>query len=727
MRFAFVFHALYLHFRVVKNTAAPLSSIIIHDIVLRYVIRFVLAFSFFLNLVQAQEQVTPLYRKTSADDESKFTSVGSLRLTVSNFGTLGHGFNKWPGQPNCEYPTGSGIEHLFEGGLWIGGYRNGQGPFVSTSAVDVSSVRDVASGFEFTNTVEARTEERSSLSSSRYFNPDAISHQDFRADFTDTNKVVPGTTTAIPEHDYPLGVSAHMESYAWNFSFAENFVILNYAIRNVSRDILDSVYAGLWLDTVVRNTNLSPPRGSAFYSRGGNGFIDSLRMAYEFDVDGDPGFTDSYIGVSLLGTTPLQFVGVKPTGGDSLGARAYFNSWQFRNTTDPIFFSPANDRERYEKLAVPLSRNDLPGLTSPSNRSVLLSTGPFRNFAPDTEINVVFAIVCAKKYGNDPTASDTETAKRNLHRSWSFAQQAYDGEDKNRNGTLDAGEDLDGDGKLTRYVLPAPPKAPNVRMIPGNQTVTIYWDEQAESSIDPISGRRDFEGYRIYRTNPGADLNPNAVLTNSFILIGEFDRTDNNLFYNTGFSRVRLQSPVRFEGDANEYRYRMEIPNQLNGWQYVYTVTAFDQGDPENNVESLESSRLQNARRLIPGTQASDTFDAEPRVYPNPYYASAQWDGAGERQRKIYFYNLPRKAEIRIFTLAGDLVRTMKHEADSYNGNDIQWFERYGDNTQQLAGGEHAWDLITDSDQAIATGLYFFTVENLETNVIKRGKFAIIK
>ena len=101
------------------------------------------------------------------DDESKFTNVGSVRVTISNFGTIGHGFNKWPGQPNCEYPAGSGIEHIFEGGLWIGAYRGTQGPFVSTGAVDVSSVRDIAAGFEFTNAVGTRTAERSTLTDSR--------------------------------------------------------------------------------------------------------------------------------------------------------------------------------------------------------------------------------------------------------------------------------------------------------------------------------------------------------------------------------------------------------------------------------------------------------------------------------------------------------------------------------------------------------------------------------
>jgi len=44
-----------------------------------------------------------------------------------------------------------------------------------------------------------------------------------------------------------------------------------------------------------------------------------------------------------------------------------------------------------------------------------------------------------------------------------------------------------------------------------------------------------------------------------------------------------------------------------------------------------------------------------------------------------------------------------------------------------MAGGEHAWDLITEHDQAVATGLYLFTVKNLRNSDIKKGKFLVIK
>ena len=44
-----------------------------------------------------------------------------------------------------------------------------------------------------------------------------------------------------------------------------------------------------------------------------------------------------------------------------------------------------------------------------------------------------------------------------------------------------------------------------------------------------------------------------------------------------------------------------------------------------------------------------------------------------------------------------------------------------------MSGGEHAWDLLSDHQQAIATGLYLYTVEDKSTGNIKIGKFLIIK
>ena len=44
-----------------------------------------------------------------------------------------------------------------------------------------------------------------------------------------------------------------------------------------------------------------------------------------------------------------------------------------------------------------------------------------------------------------------------------------------------------------------------------------------------------------------------------------------------------------------------------------------------------------------------------------------------------------------------------------------------------FSGGEHAWNLVSQHNQAIATGLYLFTVEDHATKKVEVGKFAVIK
>jgi hypothetical protein len=489
----------------------------------------------------------------------------------------------------------------------------------------------------------------------------------------------------------------------------------------------------LWTDVVVRNTRITGrPSGSAFFNKGGDGYNDSIKIAYEFDATGDPGFTDSYIGVQYLGSDPAlpEKILVQT---DSLPT-VNFVSWQFRNTDDPNFFAPQNDLGRFSKLQGYFGGSNRwksginpATLKTPSNRSILISNGPFSSIAPGDSINVVFAIVCAKKYVNELASIDNEEQKTNLYINADWALRAYFGEDRNRNGLLDSGEDLDGNGLITRYILPTPPTPPKVKVVSENQRATIYWDRRAELSIDPISGKKDFEGYKLYRTEAGFDLTLTQNLQQSLVILAEFDSTGNDIGFNTGFNAVRLDEPVTFPNDTSIYYYKFELGNLLNGWQYVFSVTAFDEGDPENDLDVLESSSITNYQRIIPGTPAIEDANIEIGVYPNPYYGNAVWDGNSERLRKIYFYNLPSECEITIYTLAGDIVKKIQHSQES-NGSDTRWFENFAsDGKQQFAGGEHAWDLVTDSDQAVATGLYLFTVKNTRTEDIKTGKFLIVK
>ncbi|HTP81045.1 MAG TPA: hypothetical protein VMM57_11670 [Bacteroidota bacterium] len=671
-----------------------------------------------IGTVVAQNSHPSSISKRTDDDNSKFTNVGNIGITVTNFGVIGHGFRLWPQQPSMQYPRSSGIEHLFAGGLWVGvGYDgSGGGVRVTTGALDVSAVpTGVAAGFEFTTGVDSKVVERSSLVDNPYFDPNAVSHQDFLADFTDVNTSNPNEgNEPIPNHN-PIGINVHMETYAFNFSFADNFVIFNYTIKNINPYSIDSVYIALWADLVVRNTNVTPPTvGSPFYSHGGLGYIDTLHLAYAYDYNGDGGLADSYAGIQFLGSTPYK-------------NQTSYQAWQFENSTDPTYFSPATDPDRYAKMVIGLLPSQVVGIPKPSNFMSMVTVGPFSHIAGGDSVNVVFALMAAKKATPTPTTDDSPAQKVNLFKATQWAQRTYNGEDRNGDGIQDNGEVWTNNGAPKRYFLPAPPNPPRVKVMPKDRLVDIYWDNSSEASVDPISNQRDFEGYRIYGTPAGFDLTVSQNVLGSLILLGDFDSPNDHIGYNTGFGRVRLAQPVQFLPDTTHYYYKFEVPTLLNGWQYAFAVTAYDSGDASTQLQSLESSQLQTLQRVVPGTLPNTNFDKPVGVYPNPYKGRAYWDGTTERDRKLYFYNLPPHAQVRIYTLAGDLVDQFDHDAATYNASDIEWFQVYSDGSQILAGGEHAWNLITDQDQAVATGLYLYTVKNKDTGSVQRGKFLVIK
>jgi hypothetical protein len=679
--------------------------------------------------------------KIATDTDHNFTTVGNIGLTISNFGAIGTRNAYWPDQPSCEYPRGSRIEHLYQGGLWVGAVSRISGQqHVSTGATDRASASRIGAGYEFTSEADSGVTQRSSLSESQFFTNGAVSHQDFVSWFSDLHRTNPTTEDTISEHT-PLGIAVRQESYAWNFPFADFFVVLNYTIYNTGADTLDSVYVGLWANAVVRNTNTVRTNTPGYFDHGGNGYLDTLRLMYTFDYDGIPAppAADSYVGIKFLGCSPF------PHGVDSLGDlghRTYYNAWRYRSSSGDVdYFSPSEDggfdpsggRTRYDRMTGSMPQPKIDALRlQASNMTTLLSAGPFGTLAPGDSVQVVFGVICARKFGTAAAKNDTREQRKTLTTNAGFCQQAYDGEDINGNNILDPDEDLNGNGVLDHFRLPQPPRAPKVHLEVENQNVTVYWDKStSELSVDPITRRQDFEGYRIYRSNAGADFtNPQDLLL-TMSLVGEFDRTDDNIGYNTGFGAIALPQAKIFPGDTVTYWYRFppagsNVPH-LNGWQYLYGVAAFDQGDSAAGIASLQSKT--EVVRAVPGTPPAAGVDAKVSVYPNPYYAGAVWDAVGERNRKIYFANLPRRCVIRVYTLAGDIVAEIQHDAATYDGSDIEWFRRFGGTqlTPHFAGGEHAWDLITKFDQAIATGMYLFSVKDDDSGETQTGKFVVIK
>lgn len=665
-------------------------------------------------------------------DDRKTTDVGLIRLGVTNYGVIGNGFRFFPQVPSCEYPKGSQIEHLFNGGLWVGAEQGGITKVTTGAIVQTgnSTGNPNGAGYEFTDAASRGLIQRSSLAESPFFNPNAVSHQDFIADFTDSILFRPGATGPIPEHN-PLRIAVRAEHYAWNYEFANFFVILNYVIVNRSNDSLVLPHVGMFENSIVRNTRLVAPQGTAFFNKAAGGYLDSLQATYKFDLAGEPSETQSYFSIKFLGAEckgRLYRPGLVP------GFRANFQAWAF--ATDPFVPAPpADDFDRFNRMRTHLfDRPDSVQLrqalrSQAGNRLELLSVGPFPTLKPNDTIAIAFAVVVARNASTlADYIDDKPEARATLLRNLDLAQRAFNGNDRNGNGILEPDEDINGDGRIRRFLLPSPPNAPRYRVVPEDRKVTIYWDKSAETSIDPLSGARDFEGYRIYRSNPGDDRNPNGLAL-ALRRVAQFDQSGNGVGFDNGFDAIRLPTPIAFEGDPTQYFYKYEFNNLLNGWQYAFNVTAFDSGNGAIGLESLESAQTTNFTTAIPGKTPTERKEDAIGVYPNPFYVRAAWSGGSPREQKIYFTNLPPECEITIFTVAGDVIDRFTHRARTYAGGDNRWNDLYGKQSERRAfsGGEAAWNIFSQSDQALSTGLYVVAVKNLRTGEVKTARFAVVR
>ena len=644
-------------------------------------------------------QVRPVYRITSSlnvtDEYDKFTSVGQLGLTVTNFGILGNGWNLMEDgsiHPSCQYKQHTEtlreqVEHFSYVGLWIGGIVNGQRR-VSTAIVDgVFEAGD--EGFElFADspiTMQSSIASTTQDSMAQYYSPYAVSHQDIIADFKDYGST-PSDGLGVSNHN-PLGINIHLEAYAWNYSYADAFVILNYTFKNMSTDTIADIYAGIWADASVANFNYTDyyaPGGGFTWYDNLDGFDQSVddagferSIGYQYDTDGDDGWAESYVGISILGANiPMDYL------------QTNYHQWVWTNSNNsdyPAYSMPIDDNARYDKMSSIVPQGSGPDYTAEGYPAAenswlfLVSTGPLGfspaasdssswNLAPGDSCSVAFTVVCAR--WTPGAGGDSPAQRKNLYVNYDWAQKAYDGEDKNRNNILDEGEDGNGNGVIDRYILPAPPPSPNMEIVVESNKVALYWQDNAESFLDPINQVADFEGYRIY----GARKTANEAL-GEFTLLSEND-VINDIGYNTGFNSIRITNEFGnsdgLEINGSFYRYKFINEGIKDGWLNYYAVTAYDRGDPDANLESLESSLYSNRTYVYPGVSMSDKIEwmGEPTVYPNPYRGQAIWDGYGSRNKMIWFRNIPMMAEIRIFSLAGDLVDIIQHD-ETYRGADI--------------------------------------------------------
>jgi hypothetical protein len=329
------------------------------------------------------------------------------------------------------------------------------------------------------------------------------------------------------------------------------------------------------------------------------------------------------------------------------------------------------------------------------------------------------------------------------------------------------------------WLTASAPPPPSLRVWPSESGNQLFWDNFSEQVPDALTGDYDFEGYRIWRadnwTRPEGSSEATGPPAHLWMLLDEVDlvnglspdRSLDLLRYQpnvdptlvTWYSEVLLTTPWLRQardwlppagfslaeadtaiGLAREALglpqgrcyYRLRDVDVNLGMPYFYAVTAKDHVPRFNELgqvvalaRGLEGSPSNGFRLVVPqsASQPGWDYDAEAvYVVPNPATRAsmAPWALSPNHQDpsglKVEFRHLPAAAcTIRIWSLAGDLVQVLQHDATAAIA--------VGD---YAATGTQAWDLISRNGQQVVSGVYLFTVE-APGFPDKLGKFTVIR
>lgn len=555
----------------------------------------------------------------------KLHNVGKVRQVVTNMGTMNKAATNYPGIMMCEFPPNSNEEHLYQGGIWVGGITPTGDTLVSVSQSHYKNEFFPTS--DRGDTIWSVT--RGDTVQIPYWpNYVGLSDQDLVCHYSDDNIL------NIENHT-PLHVEIIQATHAWSSPPVDEFIIWEYKIIPKKIPIKDA-YIAFWMHSAVGVVNTA-------------NFIDEMIRYYR----------EQHLAVAVDVLGGEDGSAISPIGFKEVAPNDPSLRWSMRYYEHETL--PTRDTAEYASMSSGIIQEDR--LDQPARAHIILGFGPFQLKVGDTlQVQMVELLGYGLK------------------------------------GLLDNATYIDF-MKTKGFKVPSPPPKPVVTVAAKSHGIMLNWATSkatTESYTDPNRGDtvlHPFEGYRIYKSTKSK--------SGPWTLLAEYD-TVNDVGSNTGL------------------KYQYEDNGLLNNVEYYYAVTAYSRPDLTINFPSQETSKSSGTLVLTPGTTPPKTV-GEVAVVPNPYRGDVAYNSYDppwekptgsrsqwmEQDRRVQFTNLPEHCEIKVYTIAGDLVYTLSHNDASHG---------YAD-----------WNLTSSVGQAVASGIYLFTVEDKTNSKVQVGKFVIIK
>jgi hypothetical protein len=707
---------------------------------------------------------------------------GLLHQAIYNTGELGRAYNAGgtvqAGSPSMEWPPYSrlildrinypGQHNSFGSGIWIAGTRPSGRIYAYCGAVSTTNGDPVTVTGVYSTPVNLQRIENYPVLTNGDLNP--------AYDPDEAEEII------ISSWDTPVGIRVTRTSRAWSYPGYDSFIIYEYAFLNISNDTINDLFItfantfapsmfgyqrvnGNWVESAFRG---QPPQGLGdHFAR-----FDLKRwMSYNHEREGlpDPDFFDNWSAPGDRGgLNSPQAVGIMVLHYD-------YEHLSAREQTQQVFLAPGDSAGMWDEngkakqpFLLRYENGNLPGDTKtglwldPTLRrktsiwqSIEDSTRFAEQFEPElweywrgrtySSANLSWWQPVSRAYGFFPyTLPPAETMRFSVAEVVGYGPGvAGDSIYKDLGGTVRAGVDAGywfspvpswyntlqyenlgtknyiGSTYLRNHPLPwyVTPGVVSIRDV-ADRAIEIYTG-RALAKYDTLQYKPEEElASGMYNTIPipvpapairieGTRSSINHILWEPQIESFDTPRLEAAFDH---YDVMRASHPLGpwsvlesvFPGDTTYFK---------NG-EYIYIDTLSNIGD--NVAYSVVSVNEMGGRSGMTNMIVHETqppaVESLGKVYviPNPLFVTSGLSGSdpsGEIGDRIQFVGLTERCTIRIFSYTGQLINTIEHNQD-----------RFG----------HNWYQISRNNQIIASGVYYFVVEDKESGQRANGKFVVI-
>ena len=282
-------------------------------------------------------------------------------------------------------------------------------------------------------------------------------------------------------------MQVNQSTYSYGRIYAQDFIVYDFNIYNTRNTPIDSIYLGF--------------RGNFRCDYDMQDYIGLYRdsivtFVYYWDANGvpqEPWVSVGMIGIAFLNQEINNFHYYRKQDEPSEDFRFY--PIIISDPTDPNIDSSLYFHGDDIYIDDPSIVQALPP-ESTSAYNFIVSSGP-KTIMPDDTLQFSIVVICGE---------DSADLFENLDMVLTMADNYFLGS--------------------------GPPTPPTVYAVPEYKKVTLYWDpEPSESSVDIMTGKTDFEGYKIYRSENqgmtwGKEITNEKGEVVGYVPLAQFDLVD---------------------------------------------------------------------------------------------------------------------------------------------------------------------------------------------------------